>query len=276
MKLYISMDLEGIAGVSFWHDIKKGSSDFKYFKNIVTEQVNNICKSLFERYKSLDKITICDSHSYGENLIYDNLIENVELIKGFPRKYYMMEGLDEGYAGIIYLGYHVGIGKVGNLDHTYSSSKIYEIKINGKEMNEFYINSFLASEYEIPIISLISGDKLINELKEKHDSIEYIVTKNEIGKFSAKMKNYNNLTKEISERIRLFKDLNLYSTIKPKYPLNVEINLTNTKFAEVASLIPKIKRKGGRNIQFNVKSMKKFYKLLMAVIFISNGVSNVE
>src|SRR6056297_3515965 len=266
MKLYISMDLEGIAGVSFWHDIKKGSSDFKYFKNIVTEQVNNICKSLFERYKSLDKITICDSHSYGENLIYDNLIENVELIKGFPRKYYMMEGLDEGYAGIIYLGYHVGIGKVGNLDHTYSSSKIYEIKIN----------SFLASEYEIPIISLISGDKLINELKEKHDSIEYIVTKNEIGKFSAKMKNYNNLTKEISERIRSFKDFNLYSTIKPKYPLNVEINLTNTKFAEVASLIPGIKRQSGRNIQFNVESMKKFYKLLMAVIFISNGVSNVE
>ncbi len=274
MKLFISVDLEGMAGVTFWKEIVENGKNVGYFKKIVTEQINYICSSLFDRYDSLKKITICDSHSSGDNYLYDKLPDNVDLIKGFPRRYYMVEGLNNTYDGVIFLGYHVGIGQVGNMDHTYSSSLIYDIKINNQNMNEFLINSYFAGEKNIPVILVSGGDKFVDFVKTHYPSIEYVATKKEIGKFSAKMKNLKSIKGKIHDVVSKLQDPEKYPVIKPDKPLNCKIDLMNTKYAEVSSYIPSIKRTGGRTIEFNTDSIEVFYETLMSIIFCSLGIKH--
>ena len=272
MKLFISVDLEGMAGVTFWKEIGAEGENTNYYKKIITTQINYVCRSLFERFESLKQITICDSHSSGDNYLYDKLPDNVVLIKGFPRKYYMMEGLDSSYDGVIFLGYHVGIGRIGNMDHTYSSSVIYDLKINDNRMNEFLINSFFAGDKNVPVIMASGGNRFVEHVNKYYPGIETIVTKNEIGKFAAKMENLKSIENKFINKISGFEKLQKYPVVKPSLPLRCKIDLTNTKFAEVASLIPTVSRTEGRRIEFSCDSMVKFYETLMAIIFCSNGI----
>ncbi|TYB31302.1 MAG: hypothetical protein FXF47_04650 [Candidatus Mcinerneyibacterium aminivorans] len=275
MKLFISFDLEGMAGITFWREISENKEQYRYYKKIVTDQIKYVCESLFKHFKLLRSITLCDSHAFGNNFLYDELPDNVDLIKGYPRRYYMMEGLDENYGGVIFLGYHVGIGKIGNMDHTYSAGIIHNIKINNKIANEFLINSYLAGEMKVPVIMAAGGNKFINHVKSYNENIETAVLKEEIGKFSAKMINMEKIKKRIDKTVSSIKSVEKYPVISVKKPIKGEIELKDTKYSEVASLIPGIKRITGRKIIFYSDTMKSFYETLMAIIFCCKGLPNL-
>ena len=158
----MSVDLEGFAGISFWHEAEAGSPAAARGIEAANIQLGMMCKALKKRYADLEVITVCDSHSMGTNIYWSELPEYAELIRGFPRRYYMMEGLDESYDGVVFAGYHAGAGRRGNMDHTYSASLIHRISVNGREVNEMEINSLLAGEFGVPVIMAAGGDLFVN------------------------------------------------------------------------------------------------------------------
>src|SRR5450756_2819098 len=75
-------------------------------------------------------IVIADSHSRGQNLLLDRLPQDVQVVRGYPRPLYMVEGADESCDAALFVGYHAPIGTLhGSMDHTYSSASIYEISL---------------------------------------------------------------------------------------------------------------------------------------------------
>lgn len=275
MKLYISVDLEGMTNVNFWHEIDFRDPSFEYHRKIVNKQIIQICNSLFKRYKELKKITICDSHAFGNNILYEELPENVELIRGFPRPYYMMEGLTEEYSGVLLLGYHSKSGDIGNLDHTYSL-KIDNIYINGKEMSEFLINSYLAGEYGVPTIFTSGGNEYIKYVHSLDLEVDTLVTKEELGKFSSKIQSSEVLEKNIHESIMHLKEVKEYTPIKIESNLEVQIRFLDTLYAEVASWIPTVTRENGKTIRYSTKNIKEFYEILMVIIFLLEASSTLR
>ncbi len=267
MKLFISIDLEGFPGVSAWHEVDGTSNAFFRHQKIITEQVVHLCTLLQRRYPNLNMITLCDSHSKGDSVIYDMLPRGTELVKGFPRQYYMMEGIDDTYSGIIYIGYHTGVGGFGNMDHTYSSSVIYELKINGMTVDEFLINSYLAGEYNIPIVCSIGGDRHIDDVTAYNNSISTVVTKKELGKFSSIAPSPSEFASRLERTILSLREPDEYPVFRINPPIYADIMLTNTLFAETASWIPNIERTGGRTVRITAQSMKEFYSLMMTMLF---------
>jgi D-amino peptidase len=213
------------------------------------------------------EITLADSHSNGDNLAYDitGLDERLSLISGNPRPNYMMPTLDGSYDTVFLIGYHAGAGTpYGNMDHTYSNSTIHSLWINGKAMNETFINSAYASCFSIPV-SLIVGDKALKDqvmVEGGMPWVEFVVTKEALFKFAAKQRPLECVREETSKAVQKalakdFKKLPLYGFQKP-YELKIEFQTSNQ--ADFASMIPLVERIDGRTLRFVSEDFKQIFE----------------
>ena len=135
-KVFVSFDYEGIGGVASWTETEGNRA----WNELATRQVTAFCTGLLERDPQAE-IVVADSHANGNNLLWEHLPAQVSLVRGFPRNFYMFEGLDHSFTHLVLFGYHSAMGAGGMMDHTYSSSSFYEIRINGSPVDEGIINA---------------------------------------------------------------------------------------------------------------------------------------
>ncbi|OGL44366.1 MAG: hypothetical protein A2161_02770, partial [Candidatus Schekmanbacteria bacterium RBG_13_48_7] len=184
MKIFISVDMEGIAGLTSWSEMEK---DVKRANKHITADVNAVINGIKKSEVPVEEILVCDSHAQGENIIPEDLESSAMLIRGGPRIFYMVEGLDETFDLVFLIGYHSKIGVIGGvMDHSYSSVAVYEVKLNGDSIGEFEINAGYAGHFGIPV-GLISGDDILEkQVKEKLPATRFVVTKYGISRYASK------------------------------------------------------------------------------------------
>jgi D-amino peptidase len=266
--VFISFDIEGISAVSSWREVKKDSVNLKRMRRIATQEVNAAVRGVRKSGNPIGMITICDSHASGENLLIEELEPGVTLVRGTPRKYYMMHGISEEYNMAFLIGYHAMAGtKAGGMDHTYSSASIYSIKINGQFVGETEINSALAGHYRVPV-GLVTGDNLL--IKEVRrflgKSVETVITKRGISRAAAECRHPEDVHRQISQKAA--RAITKAKKIKPfrfKSPIRAEIDLANSLVADVVELLPGIKRTDGRKVLFRAKNILEFYRALRLI-----------
>jgi D-amino peptidase len=279
MKIYISLDMEGIAGTFNW---KQEDKDRQSVKKQITNQVEWIIKGIKESSKNslIDEIVIADSHSGGDNLSYDitEIDDRIHLISGYPRPQYMMPALDESYDLIFFIGYHAGVGTpYASMDHTYSGSRVHKIWMNDMPMNEALINSAYAAYYNIPT-ALVMGDKALEkELMEENSMpwVKYVCTKEALSRYSAKLKPIGQVRKETIDTVKevLDSDINNFPIYKFKSPVTLKIEFQTTAMADVATLMPGTKRIDGRTLEFTHEDYKVLFDGLMALITLSSTIN---
>ncbi len=267
MMLFISLDMEGIAVTFNWQ--QETTQDRALVRKWMAQQIEWVIEGIRQSPKNamVTEITLADSHSNGDNLAYDitGLDERLSLISGTPRPNYMMPNLDGSYDTVFLIGYHAGAGTpYGNMDHTYSNSTIHSLWINGKAMNETFINSAYASCFSIPV-SLIVGDKALKDqvmVEGGMPWVEFVVTKEALFKFAAKQRPLECVREETSKAVQKalakdFKKLPLYGFQKP-YELKIEFQTSNQ--ADFASMIPLVERIDGRTLRFVSEDFKQIFE----------------
>lgn len=266
MKIYVSFDFEGLGGVTQWSDVTKGK-DYKQF--YAMEQLKALLKPLKEH-----EVVISDSHAMGDNILWELTKDfpNVELISGGIRKYYMMSGIDKSFDRMIFFGYHSGVGeKYSTMDHTYSSSSIHNIWINGKYMNETLINAAFGGVFNIPLAMVVGDDKLRKQINGYFNNLIYVSTKESLGKFSAKFKSFGLLLEEIEEAT--FKMLNMknkdFSVFKFEKPVEMIVEFSDTLRADMVESIPLVERIDGRKIRLVHEDYKVIFEGLLAMTYIT-------
>lgn len=111
MKLFISADLEGVAGIVNWTEADIESSFSKYFTEQMTKEVNAACEAAIAA--GATDILVKDAHSTARNLDPSKLPEQVKILRGWTRDpYSMMAGLDESFDGVLFIGYHAAAGRM--------------------------------------------------------------------------------------------------------------------------------------------------------------------
>ncbi len=270
MKIYISFDFEGLAGVTNWKETLNNNE----YNEIATEQLNAFLKGFFANDKN-GVVYISDSHAYGTNLIYKKLIGNTYLIKGFPRKFYMVEGLDDTFDGIVFFGYHAPAGIMGNMDHTYSSSSFFDIFINEKKVSETDINALVASYYNVPILYIYTDNITKKWIKRNiSEDIKIRESKKIISRYAAILPPYSEILSALYEDGK-----NLSLNPRYKYPLSqnyiVKIVITDTNSAYAASTISNVKLINDRTLEFTCKNPLELYKILMNVVLVASSVKNL-
>lgn len=279
MKIYISLDMEGIAGSFDWEQETKSKADVK---SCIYEQMEWVLQGIVESSinKKISEIVIADSHAMGDNLSYDftSLDDRIYIISGYPRHQYMMPGFNNTYDIVFFIGYHAGVGALnGAMDHTYSSRRVHKIWINDKAMNESFINAAYAGYCSVPV-GLIVGDETLHSELNTDDGmpwVEYVSTKEALGKFSAKLKPKNIVKNETIHAVKrcLNQDIEKIPIYTFQYPVTLKIEFATTAMADVASLMPYTNRIDGRTIEFIHMDYKTVFDALMALVTLASSVN---
>jgi len=268
MKIFISVDMEGIAGVVDEKDTLNDGKEYKASRRLMTQETNAAIEGCLNA--GARKIIVADSHSTTRNIIASSLNPEARLISGLPRPLGQMEGLDESFSGVFLLGYHSMNGtRNGVLDHSWSSNSIHFVKINGKEIGEIGLNTMLANYYGVPVLLVSGCDKAINEAKIYLDKAEFVVVKAGLGRTSVSSlhpEKAQNLIRKASEKAVKNATDNI---LQPEGPFKLEIMFKKSSMAEMTSLIPDVARDSGRKVTYQTNDFLQLFKVFRVLLFIS-------
>ena len=180
MKLFISADIEGCAGVALTDETHKKESVYQRFAEEMTEEVVAACEAAHEA--GADEIVVKDGHGDASNIDPLKMPEYVTLIRGKSgHPYNMMYGIDDSYDGVLYLGYHAPAGDPNfSISHTSTGNSLY-IHLNGKVMSECMLNSYTAASHHVPVLFLSGDEEICRQAKELIPGITTVETKHGVG-----------------------------------------------------------------------------------------------
>ncbi|MDB9952247.1 M55 family metallopeptidase [Porticoccaceae bacterium] len=267
-RLYISADIEGVAGVVSGEHMMPGGFEYQQAREWFTAEVAAACDSAFKQ--GIDEVVVSDSHGNGQSLMLDRLPENVQVVRSWPRPLCMMEGVDVGqYVGAMLIGYHAGASDLrGALRHTLHGGAITEVRLNGQVASETVISAATAAHFGVPTIMVSGDDAYIEHAQSVLPDVVGVTTKWAGSFTSARMllpalvqQHIAEGTVEALDKLQHFKSGRLPDNIV------LEVVCMQRKAAELLDYLPNVERTDAYTIKFVGKDMieiSKFLQFLLA------------
>jgi len=262
MKIYISADMEGVVGVVTQEQLGPSGFEYQRAREFMTEEVKAAIDAAFEA--GATEIVVSDSHGNGQNLLIEKLPRNITLVRAFPRPLTMMQGIDETFDGVIFIGYHAGTtNPQGVRAHTMSSAALADVRLNGVSMPEAGVNAAIAGHFNVPVIMISGDDAIVKEAGALLGGIEGAVVKWAYGFHSARTlmpeAAYELIRQKVKQAIGRIKDFKPY---KIKAPVQLDVRFKNYRPSEVLSYLPIIERTDSHSVRFMGKDMIEVSKFL--------------
>lgn len=163
MRVYISVDMEGIAGIATGDQTLRGGHGYPHGQALMTGETNAAIAGAFDA--GAESVTVSDSHGTMDNLFHEQLDERARLIFGSPRAQCMAHGLSRHFDVALFVGYHAAAGEAGVLSHTFSGL-FSRYQLNGQAVSEAEVNALYAAACDVPV-GLVTGDDIICAVAEK-------------------------------------------------------------------------------------------------------------
>jgi len=175
MKVFISSDMEGTAGVCHWDETEPDKREYPYFTQLMTGEVKAACEGALSA--GADAVVVKDAHDSARNIDILQLPKQVKLLRGWTRDpQVMMGGLDGSYDAVMFTGYHSEAGSPNNpLSHTMNGKNNY-VTINGIRCSELFMNSLTAAYYGVPVYFVAGDAALCRWIKSVNPNIETVET----------------------------------------------------------------------------------------------------
>jgi D-amino peptidase len=189
----------------------------------------------------------------------------------------MSEGLNGGYGGAFFTGYHARVGDAnGVLAHTYTADVLYNVRINGIACSEALLNAAMAGYHGIPLL-LVSGDRVVvDHVKEHMPWAKGVVVKDGIGHYSASSMTpaaaQDALRSAAAEAIREAGNAKPF-TFDP--PITMELDTTRVEQADFIELMPGFQRTGGRTLRFVHDDYQMVFRAFVAAFRLGGAASVV-
>lgn len=175
MKVYISVDIEGAAGIAHWDEAAKRHGDYPEFRERMTAEAVAACEGALAA--GATEIWVKDAHGSGRNILAERLPAEARLIRGWSGHLFgMFQELDESFDAAAVVGWHGPAGHPHNpLSHTLTG--FYGmVTLNGEPCSEYLLHAHVAALMDIPVVFL-SGDRGICELaQETNPAIQTVET----------------------------------------------------------------------------------------------------
>jgi D-amino peptidase len=262
MKIYISADMEGVVGVVTGEELSPTGFEYQRAREFMTQEVNAAIEAAFAAGAS--EIVVSDSHGNAQNLLIEKLPRQVQIVRGFPRPLMMMQGIDESFAGVIFIGYHSSTtNPSGVRAHTISSARLADIRLNGASMPEAGINAAIAGHYNVPVIMASGDDAAVEEVKSIVGNIDGAVVKWNYGFHSARTMTPEDAYDLIRESVqRAIGRIGDFTPYKIKTPVELEVRFKNYRPSELLSYLSIVERTDAHSIKFIGKDMIEVSRFL--------------
>jgi D-amino peptidase len=254
MRVYISADIEGIAGVVASVQGQAGHAEYEKARILMTEEVNAVVEGLVEA--GVEEIVVNDSHGPMINILPSILHPAADLILGKPKPMNMACGLTANFDLFFMVGHHSMAGRGGVLAHTTNGFAFAEVRVNGVAYGEPGIYGAYAGELGVPV-GLVSGDDCTRDENEGFfPDAEFVVVKQSFGQRAARqvsVKRARDMLKEAA--IRAVRKAGAKKIFALPGPHKVEFVMNNAALADQMAVLPPAKRIDARTVGFDCKDM---------------------
>ena len=269
MKIFISADIEGIAGVMRPEQCSPGHAEHQLSRGLMEQEVNAAIAGAFAG--GATEVVVADSHAQMTNLRAENIDPRARLVQGKPRGLSMVEGLEQqAFDGMMFIGYHSAAGEFGVLAHTINGRAFWRIQINGQVMGESDIYAAAGAEQGTPLW-LVSGDDCLKKwIGEYYPSVEYVQVKRAISHTSAESLSPEMARTAIREAAEhAVKRADLKSTTLLTAPYQLRLQASKPVLADLFSLIPGVERIDAVTVGYQADRMATIISLLSAFSYLA-------
>jgi D-amino peptidase len=268
MKILIACDMEGISGVVHWDQVMPGSAEYPRFQAIMTGDVNAAVRGALAG--GADEVVVTDGHNTGRNILIEELDSRARLNCSNASPLAMVQGIEDSVDGLIFIGYHAQVGTQNAiLEHTWSSSRVAGLWVNGNPFGEIGLNAALGGHFSAPAL-MISGDQsACAEASGLIQSIEIVVVKQASSRMAAECLPPSVAQAKIEETakravIRLA-DGRAPAPLHLQAPLHMAVDFMTSEMADAASLLPGSQR-AGRRVEYSAADMPALYNAFRCLV----------
>lgn len=255
LKIYISVDLEGVAGVVTADQLGPGGFEYERFRHFMTNET--LAAVTAANQSGATEIVVSDSHGNGESLLIEEFPKNVRIVRSWPRHGGMMAGLDSTFDGALFIGYHASTTNMrGVRAHTFSSAHLTRVSLNGNAVTEGEFNAAYAGAVGVPVIFASGDDAALEELKSRLGNIETAETKKNLSFHSAETLTPEASCEKIGAGVKAaLARLHEFKPYVVKTPVTLEISFKNYTPAQMISYLRSVQRVDSHTIRFVGKDM---------------------
>jgi D-amino peptidase len=272
MRIFVSADMEGVAGVARDEQTDPSSPFHAASCHLLTQEVNAAVEGAFEA--GVQEVVVVDGHWNCTNLLPEELHPGAELVSGYPRPLYMGAGMGPGFDAAFFVGYHAAAGTPGAvLDHSYADPRlVHQVRLNGVPQSEGSLTGYLCGAFDCPV-ALFTGDAAaVAQMHEFVVEVEGIVVKEGLGRQAARSLHPRMARERIrSGAARAIQRLSNIPVMRPASRVELEVDLGATSMADSCERVPGVSRLGPRLVGYASADYVEVYRLFLALVDLAHA-----
>jgi D-amino peptidase len=272
MKIFLSSDMEGTAGVVEWEQCVGDGPAAAAGRRLLLGEVNAAIEGAIDG--GACEIVVNDSHYTMRNLPPDAIAGQASYISGSHKPLYMMQGLDSTFDAVLFVSYHGSVGAQAGLSHTYNPRAIVEARINGTVTGEAGINALVAAHHGVPVV-LVTGDRCAcEETAALIPGVHCAVVKEHVSRLAAHSLHPARACKLIRETAQKAVS-GVASAGPPPFatPVTLDISIRTTDIAEAAAWVRGVERVGPRELRIQGDDLLSIYRSFASAILLTHSIA---
>ena len=259
-KIFISADMEGISGISGSDQLSATGTEYGRSRKMMADDVNAAIRGA--RAGGATTIIVNDSHGSMRNLRLEDLEPGTHLISHSFKRSGMMEGLDESFDAVIFVGYHAKAGHPGGLFAHTGSGVVRDVRVNGQSLGEGGLNTTVAAWYGVPVALVTGDDVAVKQVAEVATSAKLVAVKRAINPRAVELRPFKQVHEEIERAAA--DGVRAAAKFPPRRAstYKVEVQFNEIAIPEVAANLPGMDRPSADTIAFTADTMPKAYTLI--------------
>lgn len=228
MKVFISVDIEGISGVVHGDMMAPSEREYERGRKLMVNDANAAIEGAVAA--GAEYILVADGHGPMRNLKIEDLHPAAHLVSGTgdAKDYCQLEGADTDiFDAAIFVGYHA-MAKTFNAihPHTIAGVAVHELRVNGKPHGETGLNAAILAALDIPTVMVTGDETTCGEARAfLSDEIETVAVKRATGRNAAILRPPSATAPEITAAAtRALKAIDAVPLYKPEQPLRIEVD----------------------------------------------------
>jgi D-amino peptidase len=271
MRVYISVDMEGIAGVSHSAPTDRADRGYPAAVDLMVGEANAAIEGACSG--GATEVVVNDSHGHMFNLVPADLDPRATVIQG-QKPWSMVQGAGGPAGGgpfdvALFVGYHARAGHpTGTIAHTYSSAPTMT-RLSGRPVGETGINAAVLGAWGVPV-GLVTGDEVLaDEVAEWLPWAMRVVVKLGVSRRAAASK-HPSVARDLvrdgaREAIRRAAAGEL-ELLAIDAPVVLETEFRNAGEADHAAVVPGAERYGDRGVRITADDAVAAYRGFLAGI----------
>ncbi len=251
MKVYISVDMEGIGGISHSDPTQRGDAGYPAAVALMVGEANAAIEGAFAG--GATEVLVNDSHGGMFNLTAEDLDPRAVLLQG-QKPWSMVAGAgpDKGFEVALFVGYHTRAGHpTGTIAHTYSSAPTLTT-LQGRPVGESGINALALGAWGIPVGLVTGDDELALETEAWFPWAERVIVKSAVSRRAAASVHPSVARDRVRAGAERAVRRAAAGELRPlliEGPITLEAEYRNAGEADYAALVPGAERYGDRGVR---------------------------